>query len=190
MKLLTFAAALSSAAVTKRVRKNYMPKQQRPTRTGVCRKPCHAQSCGENLSPRQPIPRRSANLWPHPLLLLLVLAVAWLSPGCATVAEGEDAKVVHAERVQEIAFATVNTFLRLERDHTAWAEVHAPRVHAVAETLRRQAPAVFRSAADAIRRYKRRQAPDTALEAAVGDMQRLSAQATLGLAELNPGGAR
>jgi len=184
-----FAAVLSSAAAVKRVRKNLTP-YERTTRAGVCRASCQAQSRGENLSPRQPIPRRSANLWPHPLLLLLVLAVAWLSPGCATVADGEDAKVVHAERVQEIAFATVNTFLRLERDHTDWTEVHAPRVHAVAETLRRQAPAVFRAAADAIRRYKRRQAPDTALEAAVGDMQRLSAQATLGLAELNPGGAR
>ncbi len=183
-----FAAVLSSAAAVKRVRKNLIP-YERTTRAGVCRASCQAQSRGESF-PHPTSPRRPANLWPHPLLLLLVLAVAWLSPGCATVAEGEDAKVVHAERVQEIAFATVNTFLRLEREHTAWTEVNAPRVHKVAELLRRNSPAVFRAAEEAIRKYKRRAIPEATLDAALSDLQRLSAQATVGLAELNPGGAR
>lgn len=119
---------------------------------------------------------RASNLWRRiPLLIALVFG----SFSCARVKEGNDAVVVNAERSQAIAFEAVNSFLKLEDANRAFYAVKAPGVHATAESLRKRAPAAFRSLRGAIATYKKNRSPEgkVTLETALAVVAQLGMEA-------------
>lgn len=98
---------------------------------------------------------------PSPALTLwTMVALMWVAigAGClgqqAQVAPGNDPLVVNAERTIQIAFETVDAFLAAEHDNRAAIARDLPTVHATAEQLRRDAPAAFAEAREAVRLYK------------------------------------
>lgn len=81
-----------------------------------------------------------------------------LNTGCAPsgVVTG-DPVVVNSERAIATAFDAVDGFLRWEHSNPA---VVTPRVHAVAQKLRAEAPDAFRNAHAVLRAYKQNRTPE------------------------------
>lgn len=74
------------------------------------------------------------------LILALSLQLSALLTGCATLAPGSDPVAVRAEQTVASAFNAFDTFLRLERQHSATVKAKAPSVHRFAEWLRAPVP--------------------------------------------------
>lgn len=131
---------------------------------------------------RTPNSMRRCSAWPACL-------AAWifLTAGCATVQPGHDAFVVNAERTQAIAFAAVDTFLALEHANRAHYQTNLPAVHAIAESLRKRAPAAFLAVKDAVRLYKANRTPESKATAqgALAGIAHLGLEASRALAALN-----
>lgn len=90
--------------------------------------------------------------------LLVASPFAILGTGCAPAgAVSGDPVVVNSERAIGIAFDTVNGFLRWEHQNRA---AIPPKVHAVAQKLRAEAPDSFRNARAVLRAYKSNRTPE------------------------------
>lgn len=80
--------------------------------------------------------------------------------GCNPIAPGSEAAVVRQEQALDASFVAIDQFLQVEDSVREWAKVNAKPVHAFAETLRRQGPAVFLAYDQAIEAYKASRTPD------------------------------
>jgi hypothetical protein len=93
----------------------------------------------------------------HIIRTIIITLVLLVSPGCqTTIAPGADPVVVRTQQVLEISLSTVDNFLKYERKHNK-----SPAVHAVAETLRKEFPAVFRVARSLLVQYQTTKDPET-----------------------------
>lgn len=90
--------------------------------------------------------------------ILVASSFTILNTGCAParVVSG-DPVVVNSERAIGIAFDTVDGFLRWEHQNRA---AIPPKVHAAAQSLRREAPDAFRNARAVLRAYKTNRTPE------------------------------
>lgn len=70
------------------------------------------------------------------LALLLSTFGLLLCFGCAALSPGADPIVVRAEQTISIAFATINTFTKLDDENRELFRTKVPEVHAFAEWLR------------------------------------------------------
>lgn len=86
--------------------------------------------------------------------VILAVALAGTVPGCQPVAPGSDPVVVWQEQGLQASFDTIDEFLRMEDAYRDEVRAKAPDVHAFAELLRRDAPAVFTAYQDSIEAYK------------------------------------
>jgi hypothetical protein len=68
--------------------------------------------------------------------LLLIIPVAFLMAGCATIKSGSDPIVVRAEQSEQVAFATFDTFLKIDNANRQFFRTSLPAVHQFAEWLR------------------------------------------------------
>ena len=90
--------------------------------------------------------------------LLVASPFAVLHTGCAPAgAVTGDPVVVNSERTIGLAFDTIDGFLRWEKANRA---VVPPKVHAAAQSLRREAPDAFRNARAVLRAYKANRSPE------------------------------
>jgi len=90
--------------------------------------------------------------------LLVASPLVILSTGCApSGAVTGDPVVVNSERAIGIAFDTIDSFLRWERANQGVVPV---KVHAAAQSLRREAPDAFRNARAVLRAYKTNRTPE------------------------------
>jgi hypothetical protein len=90
--------------------------------------------------------------------LLIASPLTFLGAGCAPAgAVTGDPVVINSERAIGIAFDTVDGFLRWEHQNRA---AIPPKVHAVAQSLRRDAPDAFRNARAVLRAYKSNRSPE------------------------------
>lgn len=90
--------------------------------------------------------------------LLVASPFVILSTGCAPAgAVTGDPVVVNSERAIGIAFDTIDGFLRWEKSNRS---VVPPKVHAAAQSLRREAPDAFRNARAVLRAYKANRSPE------------------------------
>jgi hypothetical protein len=106
----------------------------------------------------------------------VVLALGALSltlVGCGSVAPGSDPVVVYAERTTLVSMDTIDAFLRYERANEA---ALGAKVHDVAESLRKQAPAALRTARSATKTYKanRNSENKATLETALAVLKKLA----------------
>ena len=113
--------------------------------------------------------------------LLVASPFVILHTGCAPAgAVTGDPVVVNSERAIGIAFDTVDGFLRWEHANRG---VVPPKVHAVAQSLRRDAPDAFRNAKAVLRAYKSNRSPeqkallDTWI-ATISELSRVAAEAS------------
>src|SRR4029077_6823441 len=109
----------------------------------------------------------------YAIVLLFALAA------CANPTLTGDPVVINAEKTLRIAKDTLDLFVKLEYDNRAMVIAKFPEVHAFAEKVRREAPAILRTANDAKNAYKYHHAGATAGQvwAAVGIVSELAAQA-------------
>lgn len=104
-----------------------------------------------------------------------------LNTGCAPAgAVTGDPVVINSERAIGIAFDTVDGFLRWEHVNRG---VVTPKVHAAAQSLRRDAPDAFRNARAVLRAYKsnRSQEQKALLDtwlATLSELARVAAEST------------
>ena len=108
-----------------------------------------------------------------PVAVLALGALSLTLVGCGSVAPGSDPVVVYAERTTLVSMDTIDAFLRYERaNETALGA----KVHDVAESLRKQAPAALRAARSATKTYKaNRNAENKAtLETALAVLKKLA----------------
>lgn len=121
------------------------------------------------------------------VLLLSVLFSASLVGmiGCATVADGNDAAVVNAERTTQIAIDTIDAFLLLEyQNREAYAAI-SPEIRVAADYLRDNAPGWIKSARNVTKVYKANRTPEnkanliTAIATLEQAMREAQAQLTL-----------
>jgi hypothetical protein len=108
-----------------------------------------------------------------PVAVLALGALSLTLVGCGSVAPGSDPVVVYAERTTLVSMDTIDTFLRYERANEA---ALGAKVHDVAESLRKQAPAALRAARSATKTYKaNRNAQNKAtLETALAVLKKLA----------------
>lgn len=87
------------------------------------------------------------------LLLLLVLILS-LNSGCKTVLPGNDPVVVRAQQTEQIAFTTFDTYVHIEDKYraTLWNASHDFKM--VADKIRTDAPAWFKSFDAVLDAYK------------------------------------
>jgi hypothetical protein len=109
-----------------------------------------------------------------------VLAGALFCAGCSTVAPGSDPVVVRAEQVTLIAADTIDAFLRFERANQASLGAD---VHAVAQSLRHEAPRAIRSARLATKTFKANRSPGNkaTMETALAVLNAMAGQALAAL---------
>lgn len=91
--------------------------------------------------------------------LLFLALIAITSTGCAhfgfaKVAQDSDPIVVNAERTTAISLSIVDEFLKFDDENRDFLRTKVPSVHAVAEQLRREAPAAFDRARSLTATYK------------------------------------
>jgi hypothetical protein len=108
-----------------------------------------------------------------PVAVLALGALSLTLVGCGSVAPGSDPVVVYAERTTLVSMDTIDTFLRYERANEA---ALGAKVHDVAESLRKQAPAALRSARSATKTYKANRNADNkaTLETALAVLKKLA----------------
>lgn len=85
---------------------------------------------------------------------LVVLLLCSSLAACAALKAGEDPVLVRAEQTEQTAFATMDTFVNLERDNEALLRTLVPGIHAAAEAVRLKGPAAIRDLRDVIATYK------------------------------------
>jgi len=90
--------------------------------------------------------------------LLIASPLTFLGAGCAPAgAVTGDPVVINSERAIGIAWDTVDGFLRWEKANRS---VIPPKVHAVAQKLRAEAPDAFNNARSVLRAYKHNRSPE------------------------------
>lgn len=106
------------------------------------------------------------------IVLLLALGA------CATPTTG-DPIVVNAEKTLRLAKDTLDLFVKLEYQNQAVVKAKFPQVHEFAEKVRREAPAMLKTADDIKNAYKahRNDAIAAQLAAAIAAISQVAAQA-------------
>lgn len=126
------------------------------------------------------------------MLLALVVALplggcSWFTSSTATTQPSGDIVVVSAEKSLEAAFTVIDGFLLAEHQNRDYIKSKLPAVHATAEQLRRESPAMLREAGDAIAAYKaaRAEIQRDAMESKLASVSQMAAQARTALATIN-----
>lgn len=133
-----------------------------------------------------PSPHKSHQPGASRAILLVLLTLAALFTGCASVKEGHEPFVVQSERALTVAKASIEAFVSIEHDNRAWCRDNLPRVHESAEFMRKHAPKALDAAGKALRRYKAGRTPElkTAAREALIDVQGLAYEAAENLTNL------
>lgn len=116
-----------------------------------------------------------------------LLAVVVLVVGCASVAPGSDPILVRGEQSLSVSFAILDSFVRVEYNNRSLVQAKAPQLSALAEQIRRNAPALLRTATQAVDMYRALKTPaaQDAMFVALSQPEALAAQASSALATVS-----
>ncbi len=95
----------------------------------------------------------------HPQHLIPAVLAVLICSGCANIDPNADPIVVSGERSIGTAFATVDTFLKVESENRGLLQREAPAAVEFAEQLRLHYPALHREAVALLELYKRTKNP-------------------------------
>lgn len=120
--------------------------------------------------------------------LLLICSVLVIGLGCANLKPGADPVIVRAEQVEQVAFATFDTFVHLVAQHEDEVKERVPAAYQFAEWLRAKGPsglprgiALVKSLDTVRKAYKANRTPENkagvasalaALESALAETQK------------------
>lgn len=111
-------------------------------------------------------------------VLLFTLPIGVFT-GCVAVQEGSDPFVVNAERFQQAAVDTVDSFLLFERENRGALLALNPEIKKAADDLRVQFPPALQSSKDVLRAYKanRTEANRASVETVLSVLEQLRREA-------------